>query len=370
MMDNIEAGRPDSDLIQVTAHGLYCPPGDFFVDPWRAVPRALITHAHSDHARAGCDAYLCSASGKAVLRQRIGKAAPIEGLPFGETRQIGETRVSLHPAGHILGSAQVRIEHQGQVWVVSGDYKTVADPSCEPFEPVKCDCFISECTFGLPLYRWPDPAKVLAEILDWWQTNQSEGRISIIFAYPLGKSQRLLAALADPCTPPGPIGLYGNAGVFCQLYRKAGRPQAPARILTAETISTFRNSGGLLIAPAMLQNARPLRKLGEISTAFASGWMRLRGPRRRLAVDRGFVLSDHADWPGLIEAIRATGAPRIGLTHGQTAPLQRYLNEEMKLQAFALPTRFVGESIESDQATPKNNPSDLLPQPASNPLDD
>jgi putative mRNA 3-end processing factor len=337
--------EPPTALVEVTPRGLFCSVGGFYIDPWRSVPRAVITHAHSDHATNGCGAYLCSLSGKPVLRERVGKGAVIEGLPWGQTKKIGDATVSLHPAGHILGSAQVRIEVRGEVWVLSGDYKTIPDVSCEAFEPVKCDCFITESTFGLPLYRWPEPATVFEELRQWWAENRAAGRTSVVFAYPLGKSQRLLAGLAER---EGPVGIYGNAARFYEIYRKAGYPQAEAAVYNAETISTFRDRGGLLIAPAMLLNTRPLNRLGEFSTAFASGWMRLRGARRRQAVDRGFVLSDHADWPGLLEAIKATGAARIGVTHGYTSQMVRYLREECSLEAWEIPTRFTGESAETE----------------------
>jgi len=189
------------DLLEVTSEGLYCPQGDFHVDPWRRVPRAVITHAHSDHARAGCGRYLCAAPGKLVLRERVGSSAPIDTLRHGESLSINGVDVSLHPAGHVLGSAQVRVAHGGVTWVVTGDYKLQADPTCAPFEPVRCDVFVTESTFGLPVYRWPSPESVAAEINSWWRANRDAGRTSVLLAYALGKAQRLAAAV-DPSIGP------------------------------------------------------------------------------------------------------------------------------------------------------------------------
>lgn len=334
------------DLLEVTAEGLYCPAGRFHVDPWRPVERAVITHAHSDHARSGSHRYLGSASGAALLRARLGPALPLETVQWGEERVMDGVRVSLHPAGHVLGSAQVRIEHRGEVWVVSGDYKLQADPMAETFQPVRCHTFISECTFGLPVYRWPDPADVAKEIHDWWRGNQARERTSVLFAYSLGKAQRVLALL-DPGT--GPILAHGAIRRMTDVYRGEGLvlPE-PGPALGAQV----REAGGraLVLAPPSAADSRWLRSLGPTSSAFASGWMRIRGTRRRRGADRGFVLSDHADWEGLLQAIEATGAERVDLTHGSTLAMTRFLGER-GLDARALTTRFEGEAgAESEEA--------------------
>lgn len=332
-------------LIQPTPNGLYCQAGDFYIDPWRPVPRAVVTHAHSDHARPGCDSYLCAQSGAALLRQRVHKGAAIEGVKFGEHRKINNIIVSLYPSGHILGSAQVRVEHQGEVWVVSGDYKTAPDPSCESFEVVTCQTFITECTFGLPVYRWPRPEDMFVDIHRWWEGNQEQGRTSVLFAYALGKAQRLLAGLDASI---GPIGVHGAVAPFLPLYAAEGIKLAAAEKVTADNTKTFK-SKGLIIAPSSAQNTPWLRKFAPYSLAFASGWMAVRGARRRGAYDRGFVLSDHCDWPGLVETVLATGAENIGVTHGHTAPFIRYLQEEHGLNAFDVPTRFVGETATGEE---------------------
>ncbi|MGE9295969.1 MAG: ligase-associated DNA damage response exonuclease [Puniceicoccales bacterium] len=336
-------------LIRATKHGLYCEAGDFYIDPWRGVERAVITHAHSDHARAGSKSYLSSASGEDVLRARIGSAAPITPLPFGETTVMNGVRVSLHPAGHIVGSAQVRVEHRGEVWVVSGDYKTAPDAAAENFEPVRCHHFITECTFGLPIYRWPASEEVFAQINDWWRVNQAQGRTSVVFAYSLGKAQRVLAGVDASI---GPIAVHGSVANFLPLYRKAGITLPEAETLTKDNAAQIKGRG-LVVAPGSAQGTPWLRKVAPHSLAFASGWMAVRGARRWRALDRGFVLSDHVDWPGLIDAVRATGAETIGATHGHTAPFIRYANEALGLNAYNVPTRFVGESTSGEEADEK-----------------
>ncbi|MDX2177915.1 MAG: ligase-associated DNA damage response exonuclease [Candidatus Sumerlaeia bacterium] len=329
------------DLLVPTEHGLHCAPGGFHVDPWRPVERAIVTHAHSDHARVGCGAYLCSREGEGVLRRRLGADAVIEALDWGETREVGGVRVSLHPAGHILGSAQVRLEHGGDVWVAAGDYKTTPDPTCSPFEPVRCRVFITESTFGLPVYRWEPAETVFDAIHRWWRANREEGRTSILMAYSLGKAQRLLAGID---AGEGPILLHGAAVALSEEYARAGRTLAPWAHADAEA-SAAGKGRALVIAPPAVAGSPWLRRFGDAALAFASGWMALRGTRRRRAVERGFAISDHADWPGLLAAIDATGAERVGVTHGYTAPLVRYLRERGR-DAWEVPTRFVGEAPE------------------------
>ncbi|MCX7789999.1 MAG: ligase-associated DNA damage response exonuclease [Chloroflexaceae bacterium] len=325
-------------LLQLTPQGLYCPAGDFFIDPWQPVARAVITHAHSDHARPGMGAYLTVREGEAVLRARLGPGAAIQALAYAEPLRLNGVELSLYPAGHILGAAQVRVAHRGEVWVVSGDYKTEADPTCAPFEPVRCHTFVTEATFGLPIYRWRPQAEVLTAIEAWWRANQDAGRASLLFGYALGKAQRLLAGL-DPSI--GPIFCHGAVERFNTIYRAAGATLPP----TTYTGAVGREvdwSRALIIAPPSAQASAWTRRFGEVSTAFASGWMRIRGARRRRAVDRGFVLSDHADWPGLLAAIAATGAERVWVTHGYSAVLARWLTEQ-GLDACPITTRFEGE---------------------------
>ena len=327
------------DLLEVTESGLYCPRGDFHIDPWRRVPRAVITHAHADHARPGCGRYLCASPGKLVLRTRIGGAAPIDTLRYGETTTINGVKVSLAAAGHVLGSAQVRVEHGGTVWVVTGDYKTHADPTCEPFRPLEADVFVTESTFGLPIYRWPDPAEVAAEINDWWRRNRDAGRTSVILAYALGKAQRI-AAMVDPAI--GPIVAHGAVMKMVRAYRDSGVRLPPIDGVPPRA-RRVGDGRALVIAPPSVAAGRWLKLFGESSVALASGWMTLRGVRRRRGFEKGFVISDHADFPGLLAAIEASRAGRVLVTHGAAEPLARLLRER-GLDAAALRTRFAGES--------------------------
>ena len=346
------------DLVRPTDRGLFCEAGDFHVDPWKPVGRAVITHAHSDHATWGCDRYLTSGPGVPVLRQRVQEDARIDGLPYGEPLDINGVRVSLHPAGHLLGSAQVRLEHAGRVTVITGDYKTQPDPTCAPFEPVRCDTFITESTFGLPVYRWPNAEDVYKDINQWWRQNAAEGRTSIVFVYALGKAQRVLAGLdpggIDGVPGGGKIGLHGAVQRFVDVYKDAGVVFPACERVTPENRSTFKKTG-LVLAPGSTLGTPWLRKFGPMRTAFVSGWMMIRGTRRRRGVDRGFVLSDHVDWPNLLATIEATGADRIGVTHGYTRAVTRYLTERGR-DAFIVPTRYTGETDDDPGTEHTENP--------------
>jgi putative mRNA 3-end processing factor len=328
-----EAARVTA-LLELRPEGLYCAAGDFYVDPWRPVERAVITHAHADHARAGHRAYLAASPAGGVLRARLGDIA-LQLLDYGRRLRIGEAEVSYHPAGHVLGSAQVRIEHRGEVWVVSGDYKLEPDPTCAPFEPVRCHCFVTESTFGLPVYRWRPQQQVFGEIDRWWQSNAEQGRASVLFCYAFGKAQRILAGVDAGI---GPIVCHGAIEPLNRAYRDAGVALPPTRAVTdfADRRDLRR---ALVLAPPSARGSPWMRRFGDASDAFASGWMQLRGARRRRAVDRGFVLSDHADWPGLNRAIRDTGAQRVLVTHGYAPVLARWLTEA-GLEAQVLETEY------------------------------
>jgi putative mRNA 3-end processing factor len=353
-------------LLQVTERGLYCAAGDFYIDPWQPVTRAVITHAHGDHARPGSQRYLTTPSGAGMLRMRVDSSARIVTQPFGEPLMVNGVRVSLHPAGHLLGSAQVRIEHRGEVWVVSGDYKTEIDATCEPFELVPCHTFITESTFGLPIYRWRPQAKIFAEINQWWRQNQEQGRTSILFAYALGKAQRLLAGVDASI---GPILIHGAVHRFVQAYRRAGVAQPTTLYADSEAARRYRGAALVIAPPMAAASSGWLRKFGTTSLAFASGWMQIRGARRRRAIDRGFVLSDHADWDGLLSTIKATGAQQIGVTHGYTSILVRYLREQ-GMDAFVVPTRYegddAGDPIDTEETIADPAPESLDAQAADN----
>ena len=333
-------------LLETTFHGLYCPLGGFFIDPWRPVDRAIITHAHADHARPGHRQYLTSDEGQHVLRTRIGPNASIETVRYGQPLRMGEVTVSLHPAGHILGSSQVRIEHRGEIVVVSGDYKRHADPTCTPFEPIRCHTFVTECTFGLPVYRWPDPKIVDNQINRWWATNQANGDASVVYGYALGKAQRILACL-DPSI--GPIVVHGAVEKLNESYRATG-VGIPEILTVSQLPDNFEPHKAIVIAPPSAHGTPWLKRFGSLRTAMASGWMRIRGGRRRRAMDRGFVISDHIDWPDLMRTIKETEAERILATHGNVSTVVRYLREQ-GLDAHPLATEFRGESLdESDDA--------------------
>jgi len=327
-------------LLELTPKGLYCAAGDFFIDPWLPVGKAVITHAHSDHAAPGHGAYLCSKESYHVLRARMGEEISIQTLEFGEKLRLGETIVSLHPAGHILGSAQVRVERNGEVWVVSGDYKTEKDATCSAFEPLRCHTFITECTFGMPIYKWRPEKEIFAEINSWWKTNQEKGRVSVLFGYSLGKLQRVLSGL-DPSL--GPIFTHGAVERMTEAYRVSGIPLPLTQPGTGFMSKEDRNA--IILAPPSALNTPWLRRFGTISTAFASGWMAIRGTRRRKSLDKGFVLSDHVDWPNLLQTIKDTGASHVIATHGYTHILARYLRER-GYESSVMQTRFEGENFE------------------------
>jgi putative mRNA 3-end processing factor len=333
------------DLVTLQPEGLYCPAGGFHIDPWRPVERAVITHAHGDHASPGHGHYLASAAGEHVTRRRVGRDSSIQTLRYGETLALDDVRVSLHPAGHVLGSAQVRIEHRGEVWVVSGDYKLDADPTCVRFEPVRCDTFITESTFGLPIYRWRAPDELFADIDRWWGANRAAGRPSVVYAYALGKAQRILASVDASI---GPIYTHGAVEALNDAYRASGVALPPTATVGSQP-KGHDFSGALIVAPPSAQATPWLRRIGPHDDAFASGWMQIRGVRRRRALDRGFALSDHADWPSLLAAIAATGASRVIVTHGYSDPLVRWLNER-GIAAERLVTRFKGEEGSADNA--------------------
>ncbi|MDW3712775.1 MULTISPECIES: ligase-associated DNA damage response exonuclease [Pseudomonas] len=337
------------DLVVARPEGLYCPPGDFYIDPWKPVERAVITHGHGDHARTGSGHYLATRAGEGILRARLGDIR-LQTLDYGERLEHGGVTLSLHPAGHVLGSAQVRLEYRGEVWVASGDYKTEADGTCAPFEPVRCHCFITESTFGLPIYRWQPQAALFAEIDAWWRANQAAGRASVLFCYAFGKAQRILHGIDASI---GPILVHGAMEPLNRVYREAGVALPETRYAgdIARNDPLLRQA--LVMAPPSAGGSTWMRRFGDYSDAFASGWMMLRGTRRRRGVDRGFVLSDHADWPGLLWAIEQSGAERVFVTHGSVNVLVRYLCEQgLDAQAFSTEYGDEDEPASAPEATP------------------
>lgn len=332
------------NLLERNSRGLYCAAGDFYADPWEPVDRAVITHAHADHVAAGSKVYVCARPGEALLRARVGTEAAIEAIDYGQTAERDGVRISFHPAGHILGSAQVRLEYRGDTWVVSGDYKLASDATCAAFEPQRCRIFVTESTFALPVFRWREPGEVFREINAWWRDNQAAGKASVLFAYPLGKAQRVLSGIESAT---GPIYTHGLVERFNRIYRECG-VALPATLYARSAPAKTDWTRALILAPPMAKTSPWLRRFGDFSTGLASGWMRIRGPRRRQSIDRGFVLSDHADWPGLLTAIRASEAQTIWVTHGYRAPLARWLVES-GMDAHAIETRYA-ESADAEGA--------------------
>jgi len=334
-------------LLECTPRGLYCRAGDFYVDPWDKVDRAVITHAHADHARWGCKKYLATKSSEPLLRVRLGSNIDLESVAYGETVRIQGAKVSLHPAGHILGSAQVRIEVQGKVALITGDYKLQADPTCDAWEPIRCDLMVTESTFGLPVFRWPETHLVIDELIAWWQENQRLGRTSLLLAYSVGKSQRVIAELLarGGVAIARDIAVHGSLLGPNRAYREAGveLPDLPS---AAALSSDHDWSRSLVIGPPSCQSSGWIHRFTDPSIAMASGWMVIRGTRRRRGVDRGFVLSDHVDWSDLLKAIQACGPEQVWVTHGFTDVVSRFLSER-GLEAQVLKTRFAGEESES-----------------------
>lgn len=330
-------------LVESRPEGLYCPAGDFYIDPWQPVREAVVTHAHADHARAGSQRYHCSSPGLPLLRWRLGEQRFV-GHDYGASFQLGGARLSLHPAGHMLGSAQVRIEAEGRCWVVSGDYKRDPDPTCAPFEALSCDGLLTEATFALPVYRWSPMPEVVDDILDWWRVCRERGETAVLFCYALGKAQRLLAELAIRLPrsdwPEHPVYLHGAMATPTSIYRDAGVTMLPTTLVAEHERGAC--SGGLVLAPPSAAGSPWMRRFARHSTGFASGWMKLRGNRRRRGFDRGFVVSDHADWPALLRTVEESGAHQVLATHGNAHSFVRFLRER-GVDATELHSQFGGD---------------------------
>lgn len=332
-------------LLTFNNQGIYCAAADVYIDPWKPVKKALITHAHADHARYGSKKYLAHLDSIPIMLHRLGADINTQAVQYGEQLNIRGVKFSFHPAGHIPGSAQIRVEHKGEVWVVSGDYKLENDGFCAPFEAVKCNHFITESTFGLPVYLWPDQKETHREINQWWQKNTAEGKVSIIAGYALGKAQRILINLDESI---GPIFTHGAVENSNEILRNSGYNLPKTTLVTQDhKKADFKN--GIVVCPPSAIGSPWIKKFSPYVTAFCSGWMNLRGARRRRAADRGFVLSDHADWPGLHSAVKATQAENIYVTHGYKDIYAKWLREEMKLNAQPVDTLYEGELIDAKE---------------------
>jgi putative mRNA 3-end processing factor len=309
-------------LIEFSDKGLYCPAGKFYIDPWKPVQKAVISHGHSDHARWGSKDYLCHVHTKPILQARLGPGS-YETAEWGQTNFINGVKVSLHPAGHIIGSSQIRVEHNGEVWVFSGDYKTEDDGISTAFEPVPCHTFITECTFGLPIYKWKPQAQIYHSIKEWIISNKAAGRTSVLFAYSLGKAQRILQPISEVTDK---ILVHGAVYNVHTALAEAGWDLPAVERVTPDTPKESLK-GAVVIAPSSAEGTSWMKKFSPYAVGVCSGWMQVRGAVRRRNVDAGFILSDHADWDGLLTAVKATGAQQVYATHGFQSAFSRYVTE-------------------------------------------
>ncbi len=331
--------------------GIYCEQADVYLDPWRPVDKAIITHGHADHSRWGHKRYITHHTNVPIIKHRLGEIE-VAGKEYGETFSINNVKFSFHPAGHIIGSSQVRVEYKGEVWVFSGDYKVEDDGISVPFEPVKCHAFITECTFGLPAFKWQPQQQVMQEINSWWQQNREEGKTSVLLGYSLGKAQRLLKSL-DPSI--GKIFTHGAIENMTEVLRPLA--DFPETIRITRDVKKEEIRGGMVLAPPSAQGSTWIRKMVPYETGMASGWMAFRGARRRRAVDRGFVLSDHCDWQGLLSSIKATGCERVVCTHGYSEIFCRFLNE-LGYDARTAETQYEGELAEMNSKAEEDKEED------------
>ena len=328
-------------LLEFTKKGIYCKQADVYLDPWRGVDKAIISHGHSDHARWGSKRYITHEINAPIIRHRLGKIL-VTDKKYGETFQINGVKFSFHPAGHVPGSSQIRVEYKGEVWVFTGDYKTQVDGISTPFELIRCNTFITECTFGLPVFKWEKPVSVHDDINRWWANNKSNKVTSLLMGYSLGKVQRLLKHI--DCQT-GKIFTHGATEKMTNILRQF--IDFPKTELITRDTKKAEIEGNLVLAPPAVMGSTWAKKLGKISTGYASGWMAFRGARRRRAVDRSFVLSDHADWEGLLSVIKATGCEDIITTHGYTDIFARYLKEN-GWNARTEKTKYEVETIDSE----------------------
>lgn len=335
-----------SNLVQFTPKGIFCPKGNFYIDPWQPVDYALITHAHADHARAGNRNYLAHAITVEVMKCRLGENR-YQSVEWGDQLYINGVKVSFHPAGHIAGSSQIRLEYKGEVWVIAGDYKLENDGVSGPFQPLVCNYFITESTFGLPIYKWQKQVDIQTEIIDWISANKAKGRASVLIAYSLGKAQRLIELLR-----PLNQKIYAHGAVYNmqRVLIEAGLPLADVERVTNDTPKDELKNA-VIIAPSGAEASTWIRRFDPFRSAICSGWMQVRGNVRRSKADRGFALSDHADWDDLLTAVKASKANKVFVTHGFQATFSRYLNET-GIESEEVPTQFGHE--EEEETTEKD----------------
>lgn len=309
-------------LLAFNDKGIYCAEADVYLDPWKPVEKAIISHGHADHSRYGHKKYITHHSNVPIIKHRLGDIS-VTGKEWDETFTINGVKFSLYPAGHIIGSSQIRVEYKGEIWVFTGDYKTEDDGVAVPYEPVKCHTFITECTFGLPAFKWTPQKQVFDDINNWWAQNRTDGQTSVLFGYSLGKAQRLLKHL-DPSI--GRIYTHGAIENMTEVLR----PQIDFHDTIRVTRDTKKEElkGNIVLAPGSAHGSTWIRKMVPYVTGSASGWMTFRGARRRRAIDKGFVLSDHCDWQGLLSSIKETGCEKVICTHGYTDIFSKFLREQ------------------------------------------
>ncbi|MGY8908969.1 MAG: ligase-associated DNA damage response exonuclease [Flavobacteriales bacterium] len=336
-------------LVKFTKKGIYCIPGKFYLDPWFPVEYAIISHGHADHSRPGNKHYLCQNDSKAIIKHRLGQDISIESLGYNEPKNINGVQVSFFPAGHVIGSAQIRLEYKGYVVVFSGDYKTQPDFISTPYEPVKCHEFITESTFGLPIYKWKKEEELQAELQNWVLQNQQNNRTSVFLGYSLGKAQRIMKLIE------GVDDIYVHTAINNLNNAISGSGiELPKTTLLNYDFKKADIQNKIVILPPALLGSRMLKKIPNAATAICSGWMHIRGNRRWKGVDAGFSISDHADWDGLLEAVKATGAEKVHVTHGSQAVFSKYLNE-IGIEAYELKTEFGEDEFAKDEETKTEN---------------
>jgi len=332
-------------LVKFTKKGIYCIPGKFYLDPWFPVEYAIISHGHADHSRSGNKHYLCQNDSKAIIKHRLGQDISIESLGYNEPKNINGVQVSFFPAGHVIGSAQIRLEYKGYVVVFSGDYKTQPDFISTPYEPVKCHEFITESTFGLPIYKWKKEEELQAELQNWVLQNQQNNRTSVFLGYSLGKAQRIMKLIE------GVDDIYVHTAINNLNNAISGSGiELPKTTLLEYDFKKADIQNKIVILPPALLRSRMIKKIPNAATAICSGWMHIRGNRRWKGVDAGFSISDHADWDGLLEAVKATGAEKVHVTHGSQAVFSKYLNE-IGIEAYELKTEFGEDEFAKDEET-------------------